>query len=156
VTLSVNLETVCELNYVPKMDDIKRLLAIWSKRLLSLLGRITVVKTLALSKLTSLFLTIPNPRSSTHLIKKLQKMFFKFLWNDGPDKISRVTITQDVCKGGLRAVDVKKFIQALKVTWIRRLMQSNSKYSYLVSEIWPFFQNCGKYGVNILHVKRRM
>ena len=83
-------------------------------------------------------------------------MFFKFIWNDGPDKISRVTITQDVCKGGLRAVDVKKFIQALKVTWIRRLMQSNSKYSYLVSEIWPFFHNCGKYGVNILHVKRRM
>jgi len=112
------------------------------------LGRLTVVKTLALSKLTSLFLTIPNP--STNLIKDLQKMFFKFIWNDGPDKISRVTITQDVCNGGLRAVDVKKFIQALKVTWIRRLMQSNSKYSYLVSEICPFFQNCGKYGVEYI------
>ena len=44
VTLSVNLETVFDLNYVPKIDAIKMLLAIWSKRLLSPLGRITVVR----------------------------------------------------------------------------------------------------------------
>jgi len=32
VTLSVNLETICEPNYVPNNNDIK--MAIWSKRLL--------------------------------------------------------------------------------------------------------------------------
>jgi len=127
---------------------LKGLLAIWSKRLLSPLGRITVVKTLELSKLNNIFLTIPNP--STSLITDLQKLFFKFIWNDGPDIISRVTITQDVCNSGLRAVDVRKFIQALKVPWIRRLMQSNSKHSYLVIEICPFLHNCSKYGVEYI------
>jgi len=77
-------------------------------------------------------------------------MFFKFIWNDGPDEISRVTFTQDVCNGGLRAVGVRKFIQALKVTWIRRVMESNSKYSYLVCEICPFLHNCSKYGVEYI------
>ena len=59
----------------------------WSKRKLILFGRITIIKSLALSKFVSLFLSLPNP--PVELIKELEVIFFEFLWNAGPDRITR-------------------------------------------------------------------
>ena len=55
------------------------------KKKLTLMGRITIIKSLALSKITHLFLTLPN--QPEELIKKFNKIFFTFLWNAGPDWI---------------------------------------------------------------------
>ena len=48
-------------------------------------------------------------------------MFFKFLWGNKPDKVSR-----DHCKlpekaGGLGFTDIYQFWQSLKFSWLRRL-----------------------------------
>ena len=62
----------------------------WAKRKLTLFGRITIIKSLALSKFIHLFLALPNPPGE--LIKKLDKLFYKFLWHLGPDRIKRSII----------------------------------------------------------------
>ena len=49
----------------------------WSKRKLTLIGRITIIKSLALAKFVYLFLALPNP--PRELVKKLEKIFYKFL-----------------------------------------------------------------------------
>lgn len=59
----------------------------WSKRKLTLMGRIIIIKTVALSKFVHLFLALPNPPGE--LIKTLEKIIYTFLWNSGPDRISR-------------------------------------------------------------------
>ena len=38
-----------------------------------------------LAKFTNLFLALPNPPGE--LIKILDKTFYKFLWNNGPDRV---------------------------------------------------------------------
>ena len=114
IIFSKDLKDIVEINYLTKLEEIKRLLSTWSKRILTQIGKITVLKSLALSKINHLILALPNP--SKHITKDLQKMFYKYLWSNGPDKIKRNIITQPICNGGLKMIDLEKFICSLKVT----------------------------------------
>ena len=91
-----DLKDIVEINYRSKLEEIKRLLVIWSKRILTPIGKIAVIKSLALSKINHLILALPNP--SKHIIKELQNMFYKYLWSCGPDKIKRNIIIQPICR----------------------------------------------------------
>ena len=75
-----------------------------------------MIKLLILSKFTHLFLALPNPPGDFQ--KLLERKLYKFLWNNGPDRISR----KNIQAGGLRMVNVSVFITSLKVTWLRRLI----------------------------------
>ena len=90
VNFSSDVFDIWDLNKNDVLNRIENLLAHWSKRKLSMLGRITVIKSLALSKFTHLFLALPNPPGD--LIKRLERLFYKFLWNSGPDRIKRHVI----------------------------------------------------------------
>ncbi len=104
VELSTYLNSMVLLNY--KKVYILSLLnqiAMWSKRNLTVLRRVTVVKSLLLSKLTFLILSLLNPPNN--VIKDLNPMFFNFIWK-GNDRISRNQMIQDYSQGSLRMVDV--------------------------------------------------
>ena len=60
-------------------------------------------------------------------------MFFKYLWNKGPDRITRKQIVKNIEAGGLRMIEVKAFITALKITWVRRIIFNSEieNWSYL-------------------------
>ena len=63
------------------------------KRLLTPLGRIAVIKSLLISlisKLSYLLLMLPNP--SVAFQKELHNIFFRFVWNQKPDRIKRTTM----------------------------------------------------------------
>ena len=106
----------------------------WSKRKLTLFGRITIIKSLALSKFVSLFLSLPNP--PMELIKELEVMFFKFLWNAGPDRITRKLVIKNLSSGGLRMSHIYSFIKALKISWLRRVIQqANNTTWYILNPI---------------------
>ena len=74
---------ICDLNYAIVKNKVEKMLSIWSKRKLILPSKVTVIKTLALSKCVHLFLALPNPPD--HMIKSLEKKFYKFIWSNGPD-----------------------------------------------------------------------
>ena len=59
------------------VNKVKSMLKQWSKRKLTLFGRITIIKSLALSKFVSLFVSLPNP--SAELIKELEGIFSFFM-----------------------------------------------------------------------------
>ena len=90
ITFSLNLQEMVKINYDGKIREIKSLLISWSKRVLTPYGKITVIKSLALAKLSHLFLMLPNPDNKT--IKELEKLFFNYLWN-GTDRIKRDVIS---------------------------------------------------------------
>ena len=58
---------------------------------------------------------------------------YKFLWSNGPDRISRKNIIKNIKAGGLRMVNVSVFTTSLKVTWLRRLIifSDNDNWSIL-------------------------
>jgi len=61
IKFSVNLEKMMELNYSSKLGEVEQLLNSYSKRYLSLIGKVTVIKTLAIPKLVHLLSVLPSP-----------------------------------------------------------------------------------------------
>ena len=51
-----------ELNFNIQIPKVKALLKQWNRRILTLIGRVTVIKTLVVPKLNHLFLALPNPK----------------------------------------------------------------------------------------------
>lgn len=80
------------------------LLLNWKKIKLTIFCKICVIKLLALPKLTHLFFTLHNPPKS--IIKKLNTLFFKLLWN-GPDKDRRKVIIKPYEDGGIRMIGIR-------------------------------------------------
>ena len=122
LNFSVDLGSIVNLNYTPVIQSLEGLFHVWSKRHLTPLGKIAVIKTLALSKLNHLFLSIPSPGKD--IFKKIETLFYKFIWNGKPDKVKRTILTKQCCDGGLNMIELNNFDCALKITWIRRIYSS--------------------------------
>ena len=123
ITFTVDLSEIMELNYRQKINDIRKLVNSWSKRNLSTFGRITVVKSLMIPKLTHLFISLPNPQKE--LLREIDTLLFSYIWNSKVDRIARKYITRQYNEGGLRMINTQVFIKSLKLTWIRRLERSD-------------------------------
>ena len=106
------------------MTKIRNTLNSWRFRYLTPLGKITVIKSLALSKLTHLSLIIPTLQP--HIIVNLEKMIYSFLWDNKPNKIAKLDVVLPLNRGGLKMVSVLEFWKSLKISWIRRLSHSKS------------------------------
>ena len=74
IYFSTKLCNIINLNFNNKLEETQKILKIWSRRNLTPFSKITVIKTLALSKLTYLFTNLPDP--DKEYLKKLDKMFF--------------------------------------------------------------------------------
>ena len=130
VTFTPEVFDIWDKNATDILKKVEYTIKAWSKRKLTLLGKITIIKSLALSKFVHLFLALPNPPGN--LVKNLNKLFYSFLWNSGPDRIKRKFIVKDIEKGGLRMIQIDSFITALKVTWLRRhILQPDCSWSSL-------------------------
>ena len=64
IKFSLNVKALYELNFIPKLTHIQQILNCWRSRNLSLIGKITVIKSLLLPQLLYLFsvLCIPMPK----------------------------------------------------------------------------------------------
>ena len=74
-------------------------------------------------------MSLPNPPAE--LIKELEVVFFfKFLWNAGPDRITRKIAIKNLSSGGLRMPHIYSFIKALKISWLRRVIQQTNNTTW--------------------------
>ena len=97
-------------NFKIKLTEIKKLLGAWFNRFLTPYGKITVIKSLALSKLSHIALVVPS--LSKQRIKEIEKIMYDFLWANNPDKVCREDAKIPIKNGGLGMIDVLKFWQA--------------------------------------------
>ncbi|VDH96818.1 Hypothetical predicted protein, partial [Mytilus galloprovincialis] len=106
-----------------KIKEVSAILKSWQHRKLTLLGKITVIKTLALPRLIHLLTALPNlPHSQ---LNELSAMFFNFIWNGKTDRVKRSTLIADFSQGGLNMVHLQSFCTYLKLSWVKRFL-SNS------------------------------
>lgn len=107
-----------EENINPVIQKIKTVTTNWAQRSLTIKGRITVAKSLLVSQIVyvSLAAKIANVDLET-----IQSHILKFLWRGRPPKVAFSTICQDISDGGLKATDVCKLYESLRMTWIKRL-----------------------------------
>ena len=111
-------------------------------RKLTLLGKITVLKSFALPKLVYPLTILPKPKEE--LLQVITNTMFKFIWNGKPSKIKKETLMRNIERGGVKMIDLRKFMYSLKASWIKRKVDyENSpwkKYIYL---------KCISMGVNL-------
>ena len=136
---------------VPKIIKIKNILKQWKKRNLTPIGKITVLKTLVLSKLNHIFISLPLP--SEQKLKEIEKIFFSFIWDDKPERIKREQIMKDYSEGGLKMVNIRNFIKSLKLAWVRRLLFEDKSWKNIILQYIDLEKmfTCGpEYGVSYL------
>jgi exonuclease III len=125
IQFSVDLESVTEINYDIVLPKIKSMIQQWKRRILTPIGRVTIVKSLILPKFNHIFISLPTP--NTEKISSLCRDIFEFIWKSKCDRVKRSVVTQDHQSGGLKMVNIDNFIKSLKCSWMKRLVTTNDK-----------------------------
>ena len=130
ITFAANNERITQTNMEPKLIQMKKEIAQWRRRNLTPLGKITVIKSLLLSKKVHILTALPSP--SCIELKELESIFFAFLWGSKRDPIKRSKAVQNFSEGGLNMIDLQAFVRSLKLSWLKRLVASNAVWAKLV------------------------
>ena len=144
IKFSTNINSISNINFENKLNEIRNIISKWKKRQLTPIGKIAVIKSLLITKITHLLINIPDPDEK--FITDLEKEFYQFIWNGKPSRISKNTITNEYNEGGLRMVNVKNFLTALKTSWIRK-MKNDSTIKEMINGIYPNFLKLFQYGI---------
>ena len=111
-------------NYDERITKIKNVIELWQFRRLTLIGKITLIKSLLVSQLVYILTPLPT---STEALQKVNKPLFDFLWNGKGDKIKRTVIIKDYDEGGLKMININVFNQSLKVSWIKKYLDQTNR-----------------------------
>ena len=119
-------------NFKRHIIKIENILQIWRMRELSIAGKITVFKTLALLK------TIPNS-----IIQELSKTQKEFICKTCNPKIKHDTLCKNYENGSLKIIDIMYKVVSLQCSWIKRLYHNNL-HIWKVIPLYMITQKLGK------------
>ena len=91
-------------------------------RQLTLEGRITVFKSLAIFKVIHLLLTTKLHNNTIDHMYKIQK---NFIWQGKKAKIKHSTLCNGYENGGLKTVYLKNEITSIQCSWVKRLFEDD-------------------------------
>ena len=105
----------------------------WSRRNLSTLGRILIVKSFGVSQIIYLMQSMELHECD---YKKINALLFKFIWNrhylaaKAPERVKREIVNKPIKYGGYGMLDVAKLDESLKIKALGRL--TNSLHPFLL------------------------
>ena len=67
---------------------------------------------------------IPTP---LEVLNVLNKMFFNFIWDGKPEKISRDKLCIPKVNGRLKMVNIFNFEKSMKLNWLKQMIAGNNK-----------------------------
>ena len=141
-----------ELNWLPKIDRIRKILTRNYKRKLTILGRIHIIKTDCLSQLVYVMRSISIP---TAVLQVVNKLFFEFIWKGKPDakksidRIKRNVMCNDISQGGLKMINIVSFQESILIEWAVALLTNIGSYWTTLASY--FFQGLG--GLSVFRCK---
>ena len=101
VYYSYDIKLLHEKKIIERLDNVNKLINIWSSRGLSIYGKVTIIKSLIIPKFVYISSLLPVPKE---IVKELNQMIFKFLWK-GTDKVTRLSTINEFENGGLKMID---------------------------------------------------
>ena len=91
-------------------------------RQLTLEGRITVFKSLAISKVIYLLLITKVHNNTIDFLHKIQK---NFIWQGKKAKIKYSTLCNGYEKDGIKNVDLRNKMTSMQCSWVKRLFEDD-------------------------------
>ena len=116
------------LNIGARIDSLQKILTNWTRRNLTIHGKMIIIKCHALSQLTFVnqFQNI-----SIKDVKRIESICYKFLWNGGPDRVKRTTLKLSKLEGGIDGIDIESFLQATKIRQFVKADQFSKTVNFL-------------------------
>ena len=111
-----------KMDWEQKLIKLKKVLDSWSKRSLTIFGRVTVLKCLALSQITHLIIVDSIPPT---FLKMIESIIFKFIWNGKTEKIKRVSLMEEYSKGGIKMLDIQRQLFSFRLKWLGRFFSES-------------------------------
>ena len=111
IHFSYNKKIENDENILKQITRIEKVLKLWGMRNLTLEGKVTVFKALAISKIVHLALITNIPKSAIKELNKIQKEFIRK--NKNP-RIKHTTLCNNYDNGGLKNVDISSKIISLQ------------------------------------------
>jgi len=124
IWFSYDIEIMEYKNYRHRIDKMLNLLRIWRQRDLSLRGKVTILKNLAMSQLIYPMSLLECPYWA---MEEANNSFFKFLWSGKPDKLRRNVVIRSIEEGGIKMIDIDSMAKSLKTRWAAKLFKDNEK-----------------------------
>ena len=124
VWFSSSKEEAAVPNYQEKKEKVSKILSCWQLRRLTLLGKVTVIKSLAASQLVYIMSSLPSSQS---YLKEIHQLLYNFLWDGRCDKIKRSVMLNEYKDGGLKMLDIRSFNYALKSKWVKKYLDDNNQ-----------------------------
>ena len=146
-------KSACEIedNWVSRIDKINTLIKNWSRRDLTLHGKVVVIKTFLLSQITFIMQSIGIPLS---VLQKLNTILYKFLWQrthsnrKAFEKVKRKVMQLDYDLGGLKMIDLVEIQKCYYLQWVGKLANSNDSDTWNKIPYYHFDQIGGIFDTN--------
>lgn len=107
----------------------------WQHRKVTLLWKIGVTKSLALTKIIHLLTSLQELH--TAMLNELNQVFFSFIWDGMTEKIKRKTLIGSFLECSLKMVYLESFTTHLKLVWVKRLLENTSGTWQAIAELVP-------------------
>ena len=123
IHFSDNKKIENEENFIKLIKKIENVLRIWRTRNLTVQGKITIFKTLAISKVIHLALVTNILQVIIDQLNKNQK---DFIWHQKYPKVRHSTLCNSHKNGGLKSVHIPNKLTKLQCSWIKRLYDTTT------------------------------
>ena len=112
-------------NYDSKIIHLENVCKLWSKRNLSIIGKIIIIKTFGISIFTHILNSIGMDEQR---ITKINQILYRFIWNKSfsktktIEKVKRTVLCNDKKDGGLAMIDISQFQAGFYLKWAEQLL----------------------------------
>ena len=114
IFFSYNAKEALRLNFESILESLKKKLNLWKWGNLTILGRIQIVKSFAISKFLYRASQISFPKE---IIKSANTIIYDFIWK-GKDKVKRRALINNIENGGLKMLHLESLIEAQKYPFL--------------------------------------
>ena len=133
ITISNDAQFILKNIFEPRLKKFDNILNMWTSRGLSLKGRITILKSLALPILLYPMSVLPIP---TTVVEVIDNIMLDFIWNKRKPKIKREVIIQNIENGGIKAPRFATIVEANRISWLKRLTsEREAKWTCVLTDL---------------------
>ena len=116
-------------NYAPAIQKANAITVQWSKRNLSMFGKINIVNTLIASLFIYKMMVLPN--MTQDIVNKINQVITYFIWGGKRSKISLKILQSHKKQGGAGLTNIVLREKAIKATWVQ-ILHTNVQYSMMI------------------------
>ena len=117
-------------NWEGKINQLERILSLWSKHRLTMIGKVLVIKVFGLSLFIYLMKSIGLPQA---VLQKINRIFFAFLWKrnfkEGRtfERVKRKIMCRSIEEGGLDMINMNTMQEGFMIKWSLKLISENNE-----------------------------